>query len=76
MWGESRHIHITYFFINDILLKENVELTHFPVDRMIAALYTKPLQGSLFRNVREIVMGLTPFLEEDRIVNSEEIEEY
>ena len=44
---KSRHIDIRYFFIKDIIRRENIELVHCPTERMIADYYTKPLQGSL-----------------------------
>ena len=34
---------------------------------MIADYYTKPLQGALFRKMRDIVMGLTIFPDEERV---------
>ena len=34
---------------------------------MVADYYTKPLQGSLFRKMRDIVMGITPFPDEERV---------
>jgi hypothetical protein len=34
---------------------------------MIADYYTKPLQGSLFKKLRDIIMGLSPFLMEERV---------
>ena len=42
-------------------------MIHCPTERMIADVYTNPLQGSLFRKMRDIVMGLTPFPEEGRL---------
>ena len=67
-------MNIRYFFINDILVKENVELVHCLTDRMIEDF--KTLQGSLFRKTRDIVMGLTPFPEEERVVNSDQMGKY
>ena len=64
---KSRHISIIYFFIKDVLKRENIELVHCPTERMIADFYTKPLQGSLFRKLRDILMGLAPFPEEERV---------
>ena len=64
---KSRHISIRYFFIKDVLKRENIELVHCPTERMIADFYTKPLQGSLFRKLRDILMGLAPFPEEERV---------
>ena len=67
---KSRHIHIRYFFIKDILKRENIELIHCPTERMIADFYTKPLTGSLFRKLRDIVMGHAPFPVEERVGES------
>ena len=40
---KTRHIHITYFFINDVLNRDNIELIHCPTERMITDYFTKPL---------------------------------
>ena len=40
---------------------------------MIADYYTKPLQGSLFKNMRDILMGLAPFPDEERVRLSEKV---
>ena len=47
---------------------------------MITDYYTKPLQGSLFKKMRDILMGLTPFPDEERVklgeqVSTEELKE-
>jgi len=64
---KSRHINIRYFFIKDVLKREGIELVHCPTERMIADYFTKPLQGSLFKKMRDILMGLAPFPEEERV---------
>ena len=38
---------------------------------MIADHFTKPLQGLLFRKMRDIIMGLTTFPEEERVGNKQ-----
>ena len=50
-----------------MLKRANIELIHYPTERMIAGYYTKPLQGSLFSKMRDIVMGLTPLPDEKRV---------
>ena len=70
---KSRHIHIRYFFIKDILKRGDIKLVHCPTERMIADCYTKPLQGSLFRKMRDILMGLTPFPDEERVELNEKV---
>lgn len=42
-------------------------MKHCPTERMIADFFTKPLQGKLFRFLRDIVMGRAPFPMEDRV---------
>ena len=54
----SRHIHIKYFFVNDVNLKKYIIIEHCGTDDMIADYFTKPLQGSLFIKMRAILMGL------------------
>ena len=49
---KSRHIHISYFFIKNVLARENIDMVHCPTERIIADYFTKPLQGSLFKNER------------------------
>ena len=35
---------------------------------MIADFYTKPLQGCFFRKMRDILMGLAPFPEDEHVI--------
>ena len=71
-YGEkSRHIHIRYFFIKDVLRREKIELIYCPTERMVANYYTKTLQGSFFRKMRDTVIGITPFLDEERVSSNE-----
>ena len=70
---KSRHINIRYFFIKDVLERENIYLVHCPTERMISDYDTKPLQGSLFRKLRDILMGLTPFPDEEHVRFNENV---
>ena len=65
--ARSRHINIRFFFIKDILKRENIDVKHCPTERMIADFFTKPLQGKLFRYLRDIVMSLVPLPMEERV---------
>ena len=47
---------ISDFFIQDILKREKIELMHCETEKMIADYFTKPLQGRLFRKLRDCVM--------------------
>jgi hypothetical protein len=53
----SRHIDIRYFFIKDRIGLESIDVQHCPTEQMLADFFTKPLQGSLFRKFKEVVLG-------------------
>ena len=50
-----------------MLARDNIELIHCPIERMIANYFTKLLQGSLFRKIQDIMIDMTTFSEEDHI---------
>ena len=47
--GNSCHNNIRYFFVKDMVDKKLVRVLYCPTGKMLADLFTKPLQGSLFR---------------------------
>ena len=53
----SRHIDILYFFITDHSKNRNIDIIHCPMTDMLADFFTKPLQGSLFRKFRSVLLG-------------------
>ena len=55
--GNSRHIHIRYFFVKDRIDKNEVTIEYCPTLQMLADYFTKPLQGSLFNKLRKVIMG-------------------
>jgi hypothetical protein len=73
----SRHIDIRYFFITDHSKRHNIHITHCRTEDMLADFFTKPLQGSLFRKFRSVLLGEThidtlspsplPSLNEERV---------
>ena len=54
----SQHINIRYFFITDHLDMDNITLQYCQTDHMLADFLSKPLQGSLFHNFRNVLLGL------------------
>ena len=58
---KSRHIGIRFFWSTDILRSMKAEIKHCPTTRMLADFFTKPLQGTLFRTMRDVVHGLLPY---------------
>ena len=55
--GNSRHVHIRYFFVKDLVDKKQIRVVYCPTLRMLADFFTKPLPGELYRFFRNIVMG-------------------
>ena len=56
---QTRHINIRYFFIKDRVKEDNINIVYCPTERMMADYFTKPLQGSLFKKLRDVIMGHT-----------------
>jgi hypothetical protein len=54
---KSRHIDIRYFFMQDRFESEGISVVYCPTDEMLANFFTKPLQGSLFRKFRAVLLG-------------------
>jgi hypothetical protein len=55
----TKHINIRYFFISNRVRKEEVSVVWCPTGDMIGDYATKPLQGALFRKLRDQIMGAT-----------------
>ena len=53
----TKHIDIRFFFCKDYIERGEVILEYCPTELMIADFFTKPLQGSLFRKMRDVVLG-------------------
>ena len=56
----TKHINIRYFFITDRIKQGEVSLQWCPTGDTIGDYATKPLQGSLFRKFRDMIMGVVP----------------
>ena len=71
--GNSRHVDIRYFLVKDQANKGKTEVRYCPTHAMLADYFTKPLQGSLFKKLRNFIMGwehIQPLL--DPVVSSTE----
>ena len=55
--GNSRHIHIRYFFVKDRVDKGEVNIGYCPTEQMLADFFTKPLNGALFQKFKKVLMG-------------------
>jgi hypothetical protein len=56
--SRTRHIAIRYFFIKDLIYRGEVKVVHTGTEDMIADYFTKPLQGELFRRMRNLIMNI------------------
>ena len=53
----TKHINVRYFFITDRISKGEVRVEWCPTAEMVADFMTKPLQGSIFKKFRDLIMG-------------------
>ena len=53
----TRHINIKYFFVSDLISRNEVKTVYLETGDMVADGLTKPLQGDLFRRFRTKVQG-------------------
>jgi hypothetical protein len=54
----TRHIDIRYFFVTDRIKHGEMRIEYCPTGDMVADFFTKPLQGSLFRKLRAIILNI------------------
>ena len=54
---KTKHIDNRYFWIKDRTESENIKIEYCPTEWMLADFFTKPLQGSLFRKFRDVILG-------------------
>ena len=55
----TRHINMRHFFVADRIRQKEMRVEHCPTGDMLADLFTKPLQGSQFRKLRDLVLGIS-----------------
>jgi len=60
----TRHINIRYFFITDRVKAGEMSIKYCPTADMLADFFTKPLQGTKFRQMRDIIMNLGNSIEQ------------
>ena len=54
----TRHINVLYYFVTDKIKKGYVKIAYCPTENMLGDFFTKPLQGSVFRNMRKIILNM------------------
>ena len=55
--SNSKHVAIKKFWSTDRIKNGNIKVKYCPTDKMIADFMSKPLQGSLFKRFRNVIMG-------------------
>jgi hypothetical protein len=63
-WASSskrtKHIEIRYYYVADRIAKGNLTVVWCPTEKMIADFLTKHLQGRMFIQFRDVLMGAVP----------------
>ena len=54
----TRHFDIKYFYITDLIARDEVKIKHCPTEDMEADYMSKPTVGKKFSKFREIIMNL------------------
>ena len=53
----SRHVHVRYFWMRELLDTPGYELLYMPTEHMVADIMTKPMTGELFELLRNQLLG-------------------
>ena len=56
--NNTRHINIRYFFIKDRVDSQELKIEYLPTEDMVADFFTKPLQGDIFKKLRDSILGI------------------
>ena len=69
----TKHINVRYFFITDRISKGEVRVEWCPTKDMVADFMTKPLQGSAFREFRDLIMGSLSVKEVNKLITRDTV---
>jgi len=53
----TRHVSIRYFFVKDRVESKEIRIKYLPTDLMVADIFTKPLQGKKFIELRNLLLN-------------------
>jgi len=54
----TKHLDVRYFYVKDLIERGVLSVNHCVSDDMIADFFTKPLQGSRFKKLIDVVLNL------------------
>jgi hypothetical protein len=57
----TRHLNIRYYYVTDCVSNKELRIEYCPTTEMLADILTKPLQGSLFRTLRDRLLNIQSF---------------
>ena len=57
---QTQHIKVRYCFVTDHVNRDPLRMSYCPTGDMLADYFTKPLQGSLFRKFRNLILNVSP----------------
>ena len=55
---KTRHINIRYFFVKHYMDSNELKIEYLPTEEMVADVLTKPLQGDLFKRMRNKLLNV------------------
>jgi hypothetical protein len=55
--NRTRHVAIRYFFVKDRIESKEIKVSYVRTEDMLADFFTKPLQGALFRRLRNEILN-------------------
>jgi hypothetical protein len=53
----TRHVAIRYYWVHDLIARNQASVVYVPTHDMVADILTKPLQGVQFARLRDILLG-------------------
>jgi len=54
----TQHINVRYYFVTDQIKKGFVKIAYCPTENMLGDFFTKPLQGSVFKNMCKTILNM------------------
>jgi hypothetical protein len=59
---QTRHLNIRYLFVAGCIKAKELSTKYCPTEDMLSDYFTKPLQGALFRKLRNLIMNVDPVI--------------
>jgi len=53
----TRHINVRYYWVKDRVDSGDIQIVYLPTEDMVADIFTKPMQGQKFLNLRAMLLN-------------------